>query len=75
MESLKDKGGEKEVKDLEKKLKNDFKSNLQNKNKEKEKEANEAKQRELKGRMERIHQKLGKTAMPRSMKKKVKRES
>lgn len=35
---------------------------------------NDKKNKELKARMDRVYQKLGRTAMPRSMKKKVKRE-
>ena len=47
---------------------------MQKVNLEKERLANEVKQVALRARMENIHKKFGKTAMPRSMKKKLKRE-
>lgn len=40
----------------------------------KEKDQQEKKNAELKARMDRVYQKLGRNAMPRSMKKKVKKE-
>lgn len=58
----------------EKALKNIYNSNKRALTFEKEKEAQQKKKEELRLRMERVYKKQGKTAMPRSMKKKVKKE-
>lgn len=63
-----------EVKVQEKELKNAYKQKLRETNQAREKAADDAKKAELKARMDRIYKKVGRTAMPRSMKKKVKRE-
>ena len=63
-----------EVKNQEKELKNNYKQKLRETNQAREKAADDAKKAELKARMDRIYKKVGRTAMPRSMKKKVKRE-
>lgn len=63
-----------EVKKQEKELKNAYKQKLKETNQAREKAADDSKKAELKARMDRIYKKVGRTAMPRSMKKKVKRE-
>lgn len=65
---------ENEVNKEEKGLKGIYKKEQREKNQKKEKEMNDKKNSELRARMDRVYQKLGRTAMPRSMKKKVKRE-
>ena len=65
---------ESEVIREEKTLKGDYKKRQREENMNKEKEANEKKNKDLKERMKRVYEKLGRVAMPRSMKKKVKRE-
>lgn len=63
-----------EVKNQEKELKNAYKQKLRETTQASQKAADDAKKAELKARMDRIYKKVGRTAMPRSMKKKVKRE-
>ena len=65
---------EPEVNKEEKGLKGIYKKNQRETNQNKEAETNEKKNGELRARMDRVYQKVGRTAMPRSMKKKVKRE-
>lgn len=63
-----------EVEKQEKELKGEYKKNQREINQKREKDLNDKKNDELKLRMERVYQKQGRVAMPRSMKKKVKRE-
>lgn len=63
-----------EVNKIEKNLKGDYKREQREKNANKEKEMINKKNSELKARMDRVYEKVGRVAMPRSMKKKVKRE-
>lgn len=58
----------------EKTLKGEYKSKQRAINQEKESKMAEKKKNELNARMDRAFKKVGRTAMPRSMKKKVKRE-
>ena len=63
-----------EVNKEEKNLKAEYKKKQREINQNREKDANEKKNNDLKERMDRVYQKMGRVAMPRSMKKKVKRE-
>ena len=63
-----------DVERQEKELKGEYKKNQREINQKKEKDANDKKNAELQLRMERVYQKVGRVSMPRSMKKKVKRE-
>lgn len=63
-----------EVTKEEKALKGEYKRAQREKNHVIKQEQTEKKNAELRLRMERVYQKMGRQAMPRSMKKKVKRE-
>ena len=63
-----------EVTKEEKAAKGRFKTNQREENNRIEKEQNERKNQEINARMDRVVQKSGKPTMPRSMKKKIKKE-
>jgi hypothetical protein len=65
---------EAEVNKQERELKGHWKKDQREKNQKKEKEMTDKKNAELRARMDRVYERVGRTAMPRSMKKKVKRE-
>ena len=65
---------EDEVNTEEKSRKAVYKKDQREKNQLREKEATDKKNAELRLRMERVYEKVGRTAMPRSQKKRVKRE-
>ena len=65
---------ESEVNKQERELKSHWKKEQREKNQKREKEMTDKKNAELRARMDRKYERVGRVAMPRSMKKKVKRE-
>lgn len=63
-----------EVNRQEKEIKSTWKKEQREKNQTREEEMTNKKNAELRARMDRVYEKFGRQAMPRSMKKKVKRE-
>jgi len=76
MREIKDheKEREKQVIDAEKQMKGEFTKKKREAQMEQERRNNEMKNKQLKDRMERVHKKVGKPAMPRSQKKVVKKK-